>query len=254
MGTRSREAEAFLCALEDLAPDVVSACDGWTVHEITAHVAATAAEVRRHLEPYLESRPVPATASFEEREPPFRALDDAELRRRLDVEDASAQAVIAQVLGQEPDAVIPWTGRHMAVATFLPHLRNEYAIHRWDMVGDDSMSAELLGQPELTAHAVTELGRILVVRGARHDPCPGQDFHLRLRSPGADDVHLRVEDGVAGLTFDDGDDGGEAPLLELDAAARTLVLWGRRPGPPSRLRSRLDPADLARLQVLLSGY
>jgi Mycothiol maleylpyruvate isomerase N-terminal domain len=252
MRARSREAEAFLCALADLPPQAVSACDGWTVHEITAHLTATAAEVRRHLEPYLEGRPVPATASFEEREPPFRALPDGDLRRRLETEEDSAQAVIALVLEQEPDAVIPWTGRRMAVAKFLAHLRNEYAVHRWDIAGDDGVSAELLGQPELTHHAVTELGRILTLRGALHDPCPDVDFHVRFRSPGASDVHLRVKEEVAALSF--GDDDGDGPLVELDAAARTLVLWGRRPGPPSRVRSQLDQCSLARAQTLLSGY
>jgi hypothetical protein len=252
MGSRSREAEAFLSALQDLPPEVVSACDGWTAHEITAHLVATAAEVTRHLVPYLEGRPVPPTASFEEREPPFRALGDAELRLRLEAEEDTAQIAIAAVLAEEADAVIPWTGRQMAVAKFLPHLRNEYAIHRWDVAGDDDVSAEPLGQEDLTEHAVTVLGQILVVRGKRHDPRPGEDFHVRLRSPGAPDVHLKVAAGVAGLEFGDTDAG--RPTIELDAAARTLVLWGRRPGPPSRIRSHLDAAALARSQVLLSGY
>jgi hypothetical protein len=252
MGSRSREAEAFLGTLQDLPPEVVSACDGWTVHEITAHVAATAAEVTRHLVPYLEGRPVPATASFEEREPPFRALGDGELRLRLEAEEDTAQIAIAAVLAEEADAVIPWTGRQMAVAKFLPHLRNEYAIHRWDIAGDDDVSAELLGHADLTEHAVTVLGQILVVRGKEHDPRPEEDFDVRLRSPGAADVHLKVDSGVAGLDF--GGPEGDVPTIELDAAARTLVLWGRRPEPPSRIRSDLDAADLARTQVLLSGY
>jgi hypothetical protein len=252
MGQRSREFEAVRGALEDLSPETVSACEGWTVHEIAAHLAATAAEVTRHLEPYLEGRPVPATASFEEREPPFRALGHDELRRRLAVEEDRAQAAIAQVLAREPDAVIPWTGRQMAVTKFLPHLRNEYAIHRWDVVGDDGVSAELLGQPELTAHAVGVLGQILLVRGTKQDPGAGADFHVRLRSPDTIDVHLKVGAGVAGLEFDDADEG--EPDIELDAAARTLVLWGRRPSSPSRIRSRLEPAALARCQALLSGY
>jgi hypothetical protein len=33
------------------------------------------------------------------------------------------RAVLEEVLAREPDAVIPWTGRHMAVAKFVPHLR-----------------------------------------------------------------------------------------------------------------------------------
>ena len=37
------------------------------------------------------------------------------------------------VAGVMPGAVIPWTGRRMAVAKFIPHLRNEHALHRWDI-------------------------------------------------------------------------------------------------------------------------
>jgi hypothetical protein len=54
------------------------------------------------------------------------------LLARLETEDATLRAHIAQVLAADPDAVVPWTGRQMAVAKFLPHLRNEFAIHRWD--------------------------------------------------------------------------------------------------------------------------
>jgi hypothetical protein len=79
---RSREAEAFLDALQHSAPEAVSACAGWTCHDVTAHLTAAAAEVTRHLEPHLRGDKVPKTATFEEREPPYRAMDDAILRPR----------------------------------------------------------------------------------------------------------------------------------------------------------------------------
>jgi Mycothiol maleylpyruvate isomerase N-terminal domain len=70
---RSREADAFLATVGQAAPDSVSACDGWTTHEIAAHVTGIAVEVIRHLEPYLHGDPVPRTRSFEEREAPLQA-------------------------------------------------------------------------------------------------------------------------------------------------------------------------------------
>ncbi len=247
---RTREAEAFLDARQQTPADVVSACEGWTAHEVTAHLAAAAAEITRHLEPYLQGDAVPETRTFEQREPPFRAMDDARLCERLVDEEARVRAIIGQVLAQEPDAAIPWTGRQMAVAKFLPHLRNEFAVHRWDFVGDDQTSYELLSQPELTEHAVGVLGRILTRRGAEHDPFPGQDFDVRLRAAGAADVRVVVAEGQAGLEMADGD----GPHVDLDAAARTLVIWGRRPDQRGRFRSHLSEADLLRLQTLLSGY
>jgi hypothetical protein len=42
--------------------------------------------------------------------------------------------------------------------------------------------------------------------------------------------------------------------LETDAAARMLLLWGRRPADPARICSRVGPAALGQLRRLLSGY
>ena len=151
---RSSEAEAFLDSRQYTSPEVMSACEGWTAHEVTAHLAAAAAEITRHLRPYLAGDAVPRTRTFEEREPAFRAMDDVALQRRLETEEAQMREAIGQVLARDPGAVIPWTGRTMAVAKFLPHMRNEFAVHRWDFVGDDDVSYRLLAQPELTEHAV----------------------------------------------------------------------------------------------------
>jgi len=151
-----------------------------------------------------------------------------------EVEEAKMRGDIEQVLAREPEAVIPWTARQMAVAKFLPHLRNEFAIHRWDVVGDDDTSAELLAQPDLTEHAVSVLGQILVRRGHEHDPAPHEDFHVRLCAENASDVRLVVEAGQAGLQLTD--DPADEPYVELDAAARTPVIWGRRPAQRGRGR------------------
>src|ERR1700679_2134989 len=169
---RSIEADAFLATIDAAAPNAVSACAGWTTHEIAAHVTGIANEVTRHLEPYLQGDPVPRTRSFEEREAPLQALGHADLLNRLDSEETQMRRLVAEVLDREPEAVIPWTGRHMAVAKFVPHLRNEHALHRWDVAGGDSISQQLLGSDDLIDHSVTELGKILLVAGRQHDPDP----------------------------------------------------------------------------------
>jgi uncharacterized protein (TIGR03083 family) len=249
--SRSRESEAFLASRHDVAADEVSACDGWTAHDVTAHLAGIAVEITRHLEPYLAGEPVPATRSFEEREGPLRALPDDELCRRLEHEEEAWRTVMDDVLGADPEAVIPWTGRNMAVAKFWPHVRNEFAIHRWDIVGDDDTGAELLGQQDLTEHAVEVLGEILTRKGRTHDPSPDDGFAVRLRSDATSDVRLIVDGGGARLECTD---QGPGPVVVLDRAARTLVIWGRRPDRRGRFRSSVDQATLARLQSLLAGY
>jgi hypothetical protein len=249
---RSAEAEAFFAAIEVTAPEVVSACDGWTAHEIAAHVTGNAVEITRHLEPYLQGDPVPRTRSFEEREAPLQAMAHADLLARLDRDEQRMRAVLADVLAREPEAVIPWTGRQMAVAKFVPHMRNEHALHRWDVAGDDLISLALLAESDLVEHSVGVLGAILLVAGRKHDPDPDSDFRVRLRSDGQPDLLVTVERGDATLVW--ADDERDEPWVELDPAARQLFIWGRRPDDRGRLRSHLAQADLARLQSLLSGY
>ncbi len=257
MTERSVEAAEFIAAADKAAPEAVSACDGWTTHEVAAHVTGIAVEVIRHLDPYLQGDPVPRTRSFEEREAPLQAMGHPALLRRLDDEEARMRAMVDTVLGREPDAVIPWTGRHMAVAKFIPHLRNEHALHRWDIAGDDDTSAALLGSMDLVGHSVGELGRILLAAGRKRDPDPGSDFHVRLRVAGQPDLRVLVEGGNATLAWaadGDGDSGASEPAVEMDAGARQLFIWGRRPDQRGRLRSHLPQPQLARLQALLSGY
>jgi hypothetical protein len=249
---RSTEADAFIDTINATPPAAVSACDGWTTHEIAAHVAGIAVEVIRHLEPYLQGDRVPQTRSFEEREAPLREIDHSALLRRLDAEEQRMRAVVGDVLEREPQAVIPWTGRHMAVAKFIPHLRNEHALHRWDIAGDDEISDSLLGSADLVEHSVGELGQILLVAGAKHDPDPDVDFGLRLVTPGQRALRVVVNHGQASLEWADGDI--DEPGLDLDAGARHLLIWGRRPDRRGRIRSHLTQPALARLQTLLSGY
>jgi hypothetical protein len=249
---RSREAVAFIGTVEQTAPQAVSACDGWTTHEIAAHVTGIAVEVSRHLDPFLQGDPVPETRSFEEREAPLQAMEHAALLARLDAEETRMRRIVGQVLARDPDAVIPWTGRHMAVAKFIPHLRNEHALHRWDIAGDDDTSAELLGDLDLVDHSVGELGRILLVAGRQHDPDPDADFGVRLHTDGQPDLRVVVDGGQATLAW--ATDDTDEPAVDMDAGARQLFIWGRRPDHRNRLRSQLSQPQLARLQALLSGY
>lgn len=252
---RSCEAGEFLTAVDASDPTAVSACEGWTTHEIAAHVTGIAVEVIRHLEPYLQGDPVPETRSFEVREAPLQAMPHADLLLRLDREEQRMRALVSDILEHDPDAVIPWTGRTMAVAKFIPHLRNEHALHRWDLAGDDVISAELLGQFELVDHSVEELGHVLLAAGREHDPDPDREFSVRLHSPDQRDLRVLVHDGDAELAWiHDESDAAEEPVLNIHAAARHLFIWGRRPDNRGHLHSQLTQPDLARLQTLLAGY
>ena len=249
------ETQAFLEALDSRPPTALTACRGWTVHDLTAHITAGADEIARIFEAYGEGDPSPVTRGFEEREPPYRAMDDPALRKHLFAASARMSSAMDAVLAREPDVTIPFTGMPFKAATFAMHGRSELAIHRWDMVGDDDVSWRLLSQPELTSHAVNVMGAMLFQRGCAAAP-PPLYLSARLRVPGQDDlVHddvvVESAHGAASLRAEPAE--GDA-ALESDPAARLLFIWGRRPGDPSRLRSSLDGAAQRSLEGLLAGF
>src|SRR5437764_683522 len=182
---------AFKDALDRCPPQQATACSGWTVHELTAHVAAGAYEISRYLTAAVNQTPPPTLQTLEEREAPFRAMSDGDLREALEVHTAELQRLLDAASAMGPDAVVPWVNREVPVGFFAMHVRSEASIHRWDLVGDDDVSADLLSRPELTTHAVTALGPLLLLRGAA-SPLDGTPFEIRLRSAGQPDVVLRA--------------------------------------------------------------
>lgn len=244
------ETQAFLEALDRLPPGAPTACAGWTVHDITAHMAAGADEIARLFEAYGEGLPVPATRGWDEREAPYRAMDDAALRRQLLTASVRMSAAMQAVFSNEPDAVIPFTNMPMKAATFAMHSRSECAIHRWDMVGDDDVSRQLLSQPEITEHAVHVLAPLLFSRGCGVKPTPVDAFSARIRTDGRPDLVVTHDSAGAQLTFAP-NDGSAA--IETDAAARLLYIWGRRPSDPARIRGGVSAEMRARVEALLAG-
>ncbi len=242
------EVDAFLEALDVTPPDALTECAQWRAHEVAAHLGAGAFEIALNLEAYAEGRPVPATRGFEEREAPLRAMADSALRAVLPRSIERVTAALEAVLTAEPDAVVPWSGREMVVATFVTHLRSEFALHRFDLVGDDETSITLLAQPELTDHAVAVLGRALVARGTGSAK---PNFTAVIAAPDTRDVVVVVDGDGPRLQRSD---ASLEPAVVGDCAARLLLLWGRQPGDPRRLTAPGGAEVLADLRSLLIGY
>ncbi|HEY7138008.1 MAG TPA: maleylpyruvate isomerase N-terminal domain-containing protein [Acidimicrobiia bacterium] len=241
---------AFAAAVTAAHPTAGTACEAWTTRDVVAHNAGNAEEITRTLRAHLEGAPVPPTRSFEERETPYLAMGDPALLGALTERVEQLGATLEEALAGDVSAPVPWTGRQMKVSSFPTHMRNELALHRWDVVGDDEVSERLLDQPELTRHAVEAVGRPLLVRGmGRVHEAPQNE--LRLRAHGRDDVVLRP--GSNGVELSLAPPDGDA-VLETDASARVLLLWGRQPCDTARLRSRAGRDTLGLLRTLLSGY
>src|SRR5205085_4474731 len=74
---------AFYDVLKDTPPEAPTACAGWTAHELVAHLTAGAEEMADLVERTLRDAPERPTRGFEEREAPWRAVPDDELRSAL---------------------------------------------------------------------------------------------------------------------------------------------------------------------------
>jgi hypothetical protein len=222
------EATAFLVTLQGTAPDAPTACAGWTAHDLVAHLAAGAAEMADLTESTVAGRPHRETRAFADREAPFVALRDDELRERLFSEALRLQAAI-ESLATSDGGFVSFSGREHSAAELSLHGRSEAALHRWDLVGDDEMSDQLLSQPELTRHAVTVLNEMLSGSGespaARAAAAGTAAGRWALASPGEPDVVVTVDGD--GAHFELCDPLGEAAATS-GPATRLLALWGRR--------------------------
>jgi uncharacterized protein (TIGR03083 family) len=152
------EATALLLTLEFTDPRAPTACAGWTAHELVAHLAAGAAEMAGHAERALVGEPEQAARGFAEREAPFVAMEDPELRDRLFTEALRLHAAVDAL--SERGLSVAFSGRRLSAREIRTHGRSEAALHRWDLCGDDEIGVQHLGPPELTTHAVTVLNSL----------------------------------------------------------------------------------------------
>ena len=226
------EATAFLDTLDHTAPTSPTACARWTAHELVAHLTAGAAEMAELTEAVTTGRGERATRDFSAREAPYAAMADDDLRNRL-VDEAIRLSTAIEALGAPgvPGAprTVPFAGTRLSASELVMHGRSEAAIHRWDLAGDDDVSDDLLGQPELTVHAVevlnTMLGDSSEAVTTRTTAAAITKLRARFAAPGQLDVVLVVDAAGARLELDE---PRTMWCASTDPGARLLALWGRR--------------------------
>jgi len=232
-------------------PDSGTWCEAWTVRDIVIHQAGNAEELARVLGAHLEGEPV-GTRGFEEREGPLRALNDADLWDALHERMAALNDVAAAAQDVPAETDVAWTGRTMKVPWFAAHMREELILHGWDITGDCDAGPAFQAALERpwTTHSVFAVGRPLLAKRAKQLR-PGERIDARLRVPHTDDVLITADANqtTIGMAAPEG-----RAALETDAAARVLLLWGRRPGDPTRICSDAGPEVLGQVRRLLSGY
>jgi hypothetical protein len=135
-------------------------------------------------------------------------------------------------LADTDDPAFEFTGRKFTVPQFSTHLRSESALHRWDIVGDDDISEQLLTQADLTRHAVDLLNTLPLLYEApewraEHAGVTGR-LRIVLRSPQTTDIlYEHTQEGARFEIVEDGPASGDA-VVTTDSANRLLTIWGRR--------------------------
>lgn len=233
MSGSSPELSALYAVLADVAPSARTACTEWTAHDVLAHLAAGAKERADLIEERLAGLPERATRPFAERQAPFLALPDEELRTALVLETQRFEAAAAALAHRGEQATIAFTGTRFTAAQLAMHQRSEAALHRWDLVGDNEIGDALLAQPELTRHAVMVLNALQGVLGesptARVRQAGVSALRIVLRSHGHSDVILEAIAGEGRFELSESGPAEGDALLTTDAAQRFLIIWGRRP-------------------------
>ncbi|WP_028932368.1 maleylpyruvate isomerase N-terminal domain-containing protein [Pseudonocardia spinosispora] len=230
MTTPPNPIEAFLTTLERLPADAPTACEGWTAHEVAAHLAAGIEEVAELIEDTVNEAPPRTTRGFEEREAPYREMDDADVRQALvKIVERANTALGAQAA---KGVAVPFFERHWSAEEMQVHAANEFAMHRWDLIGDDELTDELLSPLHATESAIKTLNTLKVLEEAP-TPRAGRagltDTRVVLRCPDQPDIALDVTPtGVAALELSTGEPFDGDVLVETDTANRLLTLWGRR--------------------------
>lgn len=230
MDTPPTPIEAFLATLRDLPADQPTACNGWTAHEVAAHLAAGIEEIAELIEDALEEAPARPTRGFDEREAPYRAMPDPDVRVALTkILDRALAALDAQA---ERGIDVEFFERRWSAEEFGVHAANEFAMHRWDMIGDDPLGDLFMSPPHATESAVKTLNTLKVLEEAPTPRAERGDLagtRIVLRCPGRADIAFdSVASGRSALEISSSEPLEGDVVVETDPVNRLLTLWGRR--------------------------
>jgi Mycothiol maleylpyruvate isomerase N-terminal domain len=165
----AQELQAFLISLATVPAEAPTACAGWSTHDLVAHMAAGSEEMTRLITARLargfdgDDGP---TRPFEEREAPFRAMEDRALRRTFVVHALALSNAILKLQTLGPFASVTFTGWEMTASELIRHGQSELILHRWDLVGSDSTSWSALSRPDLMEHGRKAMERMNIFGGA----------------------------------------------------------------------------------------
>jgi uncharacterized protein (TIGR03083 family) len=147
----------FLVASLRTPSESPTPCDGWTAHDVVAHVAAGSEELADLIELSLAGKSR-ATRDFESREAPYRAMSKVRLNLALLRQGTRVTRLVLRL--QRAGRTIEFTGTTMTATEIFRHAESELVVHRYDLVGLDRVGRRQMSDPALVAHAKQVVGRM----------------------------------------------------------------------------------------------
>lgn len=222
IGSLRAEGPAFAAAVAEAPPETpVLSCPGWTVADLTLHLAGLYHWVHSFAGSGVKT---PPATRFSHTDPPTGAPPLQLLRHGYD-------QLMVLFDGLDPEAPAwNWAPQPKKAGFWPRRMAHETALHRWD-----AQLAIAAGEPieaKLAADGVSEVLDTWLPAGRRRDP--GQQWHGVVQVVAADasqEWYLRLRgDGVALLDTDtifDSDDHHARAHVTGTASDLLLALWGR---------------------------
>lgn len=220
IGALRAEGPAFAAAVAEAPPETpVLSCPGWTVHDLTLHLAG----IYRWVSSFVGSG---QTGQPARREP----LDAAQGVSALQVWQQEYDRLLSVLDGVDPEAPAwNWAPQPKKAGFWPRRMAHETAVHRWD-----AQLAIGAGDPveaKLAADGVSEVLDTWLPAGRRHVPGDWHGVVQLSATDAAQEWYLRLRgEGVALLdtaTIFDHDDHHARAQVSGTASDLLLALWGR---------------------------
>jgi uncharacterized protein (TIGR03083 family) len=227
------EAEQFFAMAEQPgAWEAPTACEGWTVRDVVAHIVDTTEGYFRAFDAARGGGQVPepyGVAAMHEKvnefATAFRGVSQAELMQRLR-DDFHKMQEILQAIGPDDWAGMTVTHPYMGPVPAFFYAAGQlmdYGVHSWDIREGTGRHHALSGDAaDLLVPFMFWIWQGTVTPGSVTEP-----FTIGIRVTGRNGGDFRLSFGPDGMTYEAGDVESLPARLEFDASSMVLCTYGR---------------------------
>jgi uncharacterized protein (TIGR03083 family) len=201
-------------------------CEGWSVHDVAAHMAESNDRFYQIVAAALAGGRIPdfTPAERAERQAAVKAGSPSALVAQLEERANATFDLLEAASAQDLARTVTVPAGQLTLAQLGPQRLSECALHTWDIRYAWDRQAQLVSDavPLLLDGVLASVGR-LARRGAAN--APEATYRLELEGPGGGSVTLQLARGEARAQR--GAPERAAVTLRLAAEAGLRLLWGR---------------------------